>query len=156
MCVFMASGGIVCFCFSSVSVYNGFGLRNKLRDGPLHNEKARGIFFSPCVSPRKGIPYELCGGPNQTSHNIRKQLPTVAANNTNNTTQPHNHAGKDSFPAREGPTQRMTARKQPSKQKAQCKSNKPTNQRTNKQTNNQKQQRNKDRETEITHTQTST
>ena len=31
--------------FSSVSVYNGFGLRNKLRDGPLHNEKARGIFF---------------------------------------------------------------------------------------------------------------
>ena len=33
--------------FSSVSVYNGFGLRNKLRDGPLHNEKARGIFFSP-------------------------------------------------------------------------------------------------------------
>ena len=39
----------VSFCFfSSVSVYNGFGLRNKLRDGPLHNnEKARGIFFSP-------------------------------------------------------------------------------------------------------------
>ena len=51
MCVFMASGGIVFFFFffffSSVSVYNGFGLRNKLRDGPLHNEKARGIFFSP-------------------------------------------------------------------------------------------------------------
>ena len=46
MCAFMASGGIV---FSSVSVYNGFGLRNKLRDGPLHNEKARGIFFSPLV-----------------------------------------------------------------------------------------------------------
>ena len=45
MCVFMASGGIG--FFSSVSVYNGFGLRNKLRDGPLHNEKARGIFFSP-------------------------------------------------------------------------------------------------------------
>ena len=45
MCAFMASGGIV--FFSSVSVYNGFGLRNKLRDGPLHNEKARGIFFSP-------------------------------------------------------------------------------------------------------------
>ena len=32
--------------FSSVSVYNGFGLRNKLRDGPLHNEKARGIFLA--------------------------------------------------------------------------------------------------------------
>ena len=46
MCAFMASGGIG--FFSSVSVYNGFGLRNKLRDGPLHNEKARGIFFSPC------------------------------------------------------------------------------------------------------------
>ena len=46
MCVFMASGGIVFFS-SSVSVYNGFGLRNKLRDGPLHNEKARGCFFSP-------------------------------------------------------------------------------------------------------------
>ena len=45
MCVFMASGGIG--FSSSVSVYNGFGLRNKLRDGPLHNEKARGIFFSP-------------------------------------------------------------------------------------------------------------
>ena len=40
--------GVSVFC-SSVSVYNGFGLRNKLRDGPLHNEKARGIFFSPCV-----------------------------------------------------------------------------------------------------------
>ena len=39
MCVFMASGVFS----SSVSVYNGFGLRNKLRDGPLHNEKARGI-----------------------------------------------------------------------------------------------------------------
>ena len=38
------------FFFSSVSVYNGFGLRNKLRDGPLHNEKARGIFFSPSDS----------------------------------------------------------------------------------------------------------
>ena len=37
--------------FSSVSVYKGFGLRNKLRDGPLHNEKARGCFFS----------YGLCG-----------------------------------------------------------------------------------------------
>ena len=48
MCAFMASGGIV-FFFSSVSVYNGFGLRNKLRDGPLHNEKARGIFFSPAA-----------------------------------------------------------------------------------------------------------
>ena len=47
MCAFMASGGIG--FFSSVSVYNGFGLRNKLRDGPLHNEKARGIFFSPNV-----------------------------------------------------------------------------------------------------------
>ena len=35
--------------FSSVSVYNGFGLRNKLRDGPLHNEKAQGCFFSPNV-----------------------------------------------------------------------------------------------------------
>ena len=46
MCAFMASGGIG--FFSSVSVYNGFGLRNKLRDGPLHNEKARGTFFSPC------------------------------------------------------------------------------------------------------------
>ena len=45
MCVFMASGGIG--FSSSVSVYNGFGLRSKLRDGPLHNEKARGIFFSP-------------------------------------------------------------------------------------------------------------
>ena len=49
MCAFMASGGIG--FFSSVSVYNGFGLRNKLRDGPLHNEKARGIFFSPAVFP---------------------------------------------------------------------------------------------------------
>ena len=40
MCVFMASGGIG---FSSpVSVYNGFGLQNKLRDGPLHS----GVFFS--------------------------------------------------------------------------------------------------------------
>ena len=39
--------GVSFFFFSSVSVYNGFGLRNKLRDGPLHNEKARGIFFSP-------------------------------------------------------------------------------------------------------------
>ena len=29
---------------SSVSVYNGFGLQNKSRDGPLHNEKARGCF----------------------------------------------------------------------------------------------------------------
>ena len=49
MCVFMASGGIVFFFFffPSVSVYNGFGLRNTLRDGPLHNEKARGCFFSP-------------------------------------------------------------------------------------------------------------
>ena len=36
-------------CFSSVSVYNGFGLRNKLRDSPLHDEKARGCFFSPSV-----------------------------------------------------------------------------------------------------------
>ena len=44
-CVFMASGGIG--FSSSVSVYNAFGLRNKLRDGPLHNEMARGIFFSP-------------------------------------------------------------------------------------------------------------
>ena len=51
MCVFMASGGIG--LFSSVSVYNGFGLRNKLRDGPLHNEKARGIFFSPPASIRR-------------------------------------------------------------------------------------------------------
>ena len=45
MCVFMASGGIG--FSSSVSVDNGFGLRNKLRDGPLHNEKARGIFVQP-------------------------------------------------------------------------------------------------------------
>ena len=42
VCVFMASGGIG--FSSSVSVYNGFGLRNKLRDGPLDNAKARGIF----------------------------------------------------------------------------------------------------------------
>ena len=41
MCVIMASGGIV-FSFSTVSVYNGFGLQKKLRDGPLHSEKARG------------------------------------------------------------------------------------------------------------------
>ena len=56
MCVFMASGGIVFFFFPSVSVYNGFGLRNKLRDGPLHNEKARGCFFSPC-----GVWYLVAG-----------------------------------------------------------------------------------------------
>ena len=37
MCVLMASAGIV---FSSVSVYNGLGLV------PLHNEKARGFYFS--------------------------------------------------------------------------------------------------------------
>ena len=43
MCVLMASGGIA---FSSVSVYNGLGLQNKLRDVPLHNEKARGFYFS--------------------------------------------------------------------------------------------------------------
>ena len=53
MCVFMASGGIG--FSSSVSVYNGFGLRNKLRDGPLHNEKSRGISFSP-------HPYQLGRG----------------------------------------------------------------------------------------------
>ena len=41
----MASGGIVFFLLS-VSVYNGLGLQNKLRDGPLHNEKARGFYFS--------------------------------------------------------------------------------------------------------------
>ena len=41
MCVLMASGGIV---FSSV--YNGLGLQNKLRDVPLHNEKARSFYFS--------------------------------------------------------------------------------------------------------------
>ena len=61
MCVFMASGGIG--FSSSVSVYNGFGLRNKLRDGPLHNEKARGIFFSPCVNYRTaalGSPSRFC------------------------------------------------------------------------------------------------
>ena len=53
MCVSMASGGIG--FSSSVSVYNGFGLRNKLRDGPLHNEKARGIFVQPmcCHSTRQ-------------------------------------------------------------------------------------------------------
>ena len=44
MCVFMTSGSIV---FSCVSVYNALGLQNKLRDGPLHNKKARGCFFSP-------------------------------------------------------------------------------------------------------------
>ena len=32
--------------FPSVSVYNGLGLQNKLRDVPLHNEKARGFYFS--------------------------------------------------------------------------------------------------------------
>ena len=52
MCVFMASGGIG--FSSSVSVYNGFGLRNKLRDGPLHNEKVRGICFSPLGPLRPG------------------------------------------------------------------------------------------------------
>ena len=45
MCVFMASGGIG--FSSSVSVCNGFGLRNKLRDGPLHNERRGVFFFSP-------------------------------------------------------------------------------------------------------------
>ena len=35
--------GVSFFFVPSVSVYNGFGLRNKLRD-PLHNERARGIF----------------------------------------------------------------------------------------------------------------
>ena len=44
MCVLMASGDIV---FSpSLSVCNGLGLQNKLRDLPLHNEKARGFYFS--------------------------------------------------------------------------------------------------------------
>ena len=57
MCVFMASGGIG--CSSSVSVYNGFGLRNKLRDGPLHNEKARGTFFSPGES---NMSVRVCSG----------------------------------------------------------------------------------------------
>ena len=33
-------------CFSSVSVYNGSGLQNKLRDVPLHNEKVWGFYFS--------------------------------------------------------------------------------------------------------------
>ena len=46
MYVVMASGGIS--FSSSVSVYNDFGLQNKLRDGPLQNEKARGCLFSPC------------------------------------------------------------------------------------------------------------
>ena len=41
--------GVSFFVSSSVSVHNGFGLQNKLRDGPLHNEKARGCFFSPCA-----------------------------------------------------------------------------------------------------------
>ena len=45
MCVLMASGGIV-FLFSSVSVYSGLGLQNKLRDVPLDNEKARVVYFS--------------------------------------------------------------------------------------------------------------
>ena len=57
MCAFMASGRIG--FFSSVSVYNGFGLRNKLRDGPLHNEKARGIFFSPDEFSHVETPYRL-------------------------------------------------------------------------------------------------
>ena len=48
MCVFMASGGIV--FVSSVSVYNGFGLQNGFRDGPLQSEKARGCFFSARVN----------------------------------------------------------------------------------------------------------
>ena len=52
MCVFMASGGIG--FSSSVSVYNGFGLRNKLRDGPSHNEKARGIFSAHLHPAEKG------------------------------------------------------------------------------------------------------
>ena len=42
------------FCFSSVSVYNCFGLRNKLRDGPLRNEKAR-LFFSAHLE-KHGLP----------------------------------------------------------------------------------------------------
>ena len=58
MCVFMASGGIG--FSSSVSVYNGFGLRNKLRDGPLHNEKARGIFFSPIELELRHQLDEIC------------------------------------------------------------------------------------------------
>ena len=50
------------FFSPSVSVYNGFGLRNKLRDGPLHNKKAGSCFFSPfCLSnllfgPFRGFP----------------------------------------------------------------------------------------------------
>ena len=52
MCVFMASGGIG--FSSSVSVYNGVGLRNKLRDGPLHNEKARGTFSAHVDGPGQG------------------------------------------------------------------------------------------------------
>ena len=64
MCAFMASGGIG--FFSSVSVYNGFGLRNKLRDGPLHNEKARGIFFSP--HGELVLPRWACGAVLQHPH----------------------------------------------------------------------------------------
>ena len=47
ICVFMTAGGSGFFLLPSVSVYNGFGLRNKLRDGPLPNDKARGCFFQP-------------------------------------------------------------------------------------------------------------
>ena len=39
--------GITVSLFSSVSVYSVPGLQTKLRDGPLHNEKARGFFFDP-------------------------------------------------------------------------------------------------------------
>ena len=53
MRVFMASGGLVFFFFLSVLVYKAFGLQNKLREGPLHNEKARGCFFSPPEASRK-------------------------------------------------------------------------------------------------------
>ena len=70
MCVFMASGGIG--FSSSVSVYNGFGLRNKLRDGPLHNEKEQGIFFSPSALQR--------------ASGKRTLLPTIDPN-------PHSHRG---------------------------------------------------------------
>ena len=52
MCVFMASGVSI---FPSVSVYNGFGLRNKLRDGPLHNEKARGCFSAHMAESTKSL-----------------------------------------------------------------------------------------------------
>lgn len=55
MCVFMASAGIFCSSASACSVP---GLQTKLRDGPLHIEKARS--FRP--DPFAGEPVTVVAG----------------------------------------------------------------------------------------------